>query len=352
MQRTTAESATPPVGRSSPFAGLSDRPVFVGACPRSGTTLLRTMLNSHPELAVPHETRFVVDVWQRRAQFGDLSDPKNRRRLARWIIKRPKSRVHRLDAEPKEIVARLVAAPPTLGSLLGTCFALYAERHGKPRWGDKRPSYAQHLDAVFAMFPDAQYINIVRDPRAAVASIRKIGWFNGDVVPAADVWERAVRSVDSWRKRLAPDQLLEIQYEDLVADPQSVVDRIVGFLGLPPEGIEAMLSFHENSDIPRSGRFHPLVSTPVTTSALRTWEESLSREEIAFVEGALAGKMQRYGYEPVAADVRVPDEMRRNFKRRQRHKAKERVSGTVDDAKLRFTYRQPVAARLTSGQCR
>ena len=159
----------------------SQRPVFVGGCPRSGTTLLRTMLNSHPELAIPQETRVLIDGYRRRAEWGDLALPENRLRVARWVVERKESRFRCLTEDADELVERMVAAPPTIGSVLGAGFRLYAERHGKPRWGEKRPSVVLNLDAVLAMFPDAQYVNIVRDPRAAVAS-RPVG---GDPPPRA-----------------------------------------------------------------------------------------------------------------------------------------------------------------------
>lgn len=334
----------------SRFAEAHDRPVFVGACPRSGTTLLRTMLDNHPDLAIPHETKFFVDAWKERPRFGDLTVRKNRRRLAQWIIRRPKGRAGRLKIGRKELAAGLVAAPPTLGSLLGTCFALYAERTGKGRWGDKRPVYAQHLDAIFAMFPDAQFINLVRDPRAVVASIRKIGWYRGDVVPAFELWERSLRRVDAWRKRLAPDQLLEIQYEDLVAEPHAVLERVRAFLRLDPDGVESMFNFYEGSDLPKNQKFHGRLAQPVSTAAVHSWKDTLTAEEISFVEWAAAATMHRYGYEPIAGGKSFPAEWRRALRQRRREKATERLRYRMTEAKRRFTYRQPVAARLTSSQ--
>ena len=64
----------------------SDRPIFVIGCPRSGTTMLQLMLHSHPRIAVPPETRFLVPGYYRRFFFGDLREQRNRRRLGRWIV--------------------------------------------------------------------------------------------------------------------------------------------------------------------------------------------------------------------------------------------------------------------------
>jgi Sulfotransferase family len=326
----------------------SRRPVFVGGCPRSGTTLLRTMLNSHPELAIPHETRVLIDGYRRRAMWGDLGDPENRRRLARWVVDRKVSRYRRLSENADELVEAMVAAPPTLGSVLGAGFRLFAAHHGKERWGEKRPSVVLNLDAVFAMFPDAQYVNVVRDPRAAVASIRRVGkrygWGAHGLPGGTDTWERSVRAADRWRRRLPADQFLEVQYEHLVADPSAALARIVEFLELDAAGLDAMLHHHESADL-RRGTLHSLVSKPVTTERLRAWEQGLRPREIAFVESVLGDYMRRYGYEPVAAGVKVPERLRRRHKQRRRQMRLKTAQRRARDLRIRLTYRRPVAAR-------
>jgi hypothetical protein len=345
---TGTESPAPRAGTPSSYTGRANRPVFVGGCPRSGTTLLRTMLNTHPALAMPHETRFLIAGWERRAIFGDLSDPQNRRRVAKWIARRPKSRLYRLGLEPDELIAALDAAPPTIGSVLGAPFAAYAQRHQKERWGDKRPSHAQHLDAIFAMFPHAQFVNMVRDPRAAVASVRKIGWYGGDVTGGAALWLRSVRAVDRWRRRLAPDQLLDLQYEELVHEPRRSLGRIAIFLALAPEGIEAMMRFHENSDVPTDPTFHPRIASPVTTDAVRAWEATLTKEEVAFIEHVLGDQMRRYGYEPDATGTPFPDDMVQRYRRLLRQRFLKDLGQRLGNAKLKLTYRYPVAAQRSA----
>jgi hypothetical protein len=325
------------------------RPVFVGGCPRSGTTLLRTMLNSHPELAIPHETRILIDGYRRRTQWGDLSDPENRRRVARWVVERKVSRHRQLTEDADELVERMVAAEPTIGSVLGAGFRLYAERHGKARWGEKRPSVVLNLDAVFAMFPDAQYVNVVRDPRAVVASIRKVGrthgWGAHGIPGGTDTWERSVRAADRWRRRLPADRFTELRYEDVVADPAAELGRLVAFLGLDPAGLDAMLRHHETADIDNR-TLHALVSKPVTTERLRSWEKALRPHEVAFVEGALADRMRGYGYEPVATGRRASPGYRRRHRRRRRRTRLEAARREARERWLRLTYRRPVAARV------
>lgn len=328
------------------------RPVFVGACPRSGTTLVRVMLDAHPDLAIPGETRILVDGYRARGRWGNLEDPANRRRVARWVVDREVSRHKRLNPDTDELVERMIAAPPTIGAVLSAGFHLYAERQGKARWGDKRPSLVLNLDAVFAMFPDAQFVNVVRDPRAAVASIRRVGrqqgWGRSDLAGAVDTWERSLRAADRWRRRLRPDQFHELRYEDLVADPEAALERLVAFLRLDPAGLDAMLRHHETTDI-ASARLHRLVSQPVTTEAVHTWERALKPRQVAFVESVLGGWMDRYGYERAASGRPVPERLVRRHRERRREMRVAAAKRRARELALRLAYRRPVAALPAPG---
>ncbi len=338
---------SPETLKLSRYAQEPNRPVIVGACPRSGTTLLRTMLNSHPELGVPRETRFVLEAWERRHSFGDLRDPDNRRAVGRWIFGRKETQAERLGVGEGEAIERLVAAPPTLGSLLATCFLLFAERTGKPRWGDKRPTYAARMYAIWDFFPTAQFINMLRDPRACAASMRKLGWYGGDITPAVELWERSVSVVDRWRSRLAPDQLLDLRYEDLVAEPEAVLFRVTGFTGLSADedAVQAMLRYYEG-DEERNPRYHANVSRPPDPSRVDEWRSVLRPEEVAFIEQATAPLMARYGYEPAGGGASAPPELVRRLERHRRRVAwSYRKTVTLARIEKAVRFRRPLGLR-------
>jgi hypothetical protein len=346
---TRARDHLSPHGEAlSKFAPQLDRPVIIGGCPRSGTTLLRTMLHCHPEVAIPRETRFVLESWLQRTKFGDLEEAANRHRLATWIFKRKESQANRLGLDEEEAIERLVAAPPTLGSLLATCFLMYAERNGKPRWGDKRPMYAARLSAVFDLFPHAQFIHVVRDPRACIASMRKLGWYNGKIAPALELWERSIHTVNAWRPKLSADQLLEVKYEDLVTAPEATLTRVATFAGLAADddALRQMLRYHEFEET-RSERYHANLSRPLDPTRLSGWTETLTDAEIAFAEEAAGPLMRQWAYEPSANGVAAPPELLRVFKsRRRRYAVAELKLAGKDRVKKLVTHRKPLAAAL------
>jgi hypothetical protein len=143
----------------------AERPVIVVGCARSGTTMLQLMLHAHRRIAIPPETRFVLSGYRQRRSFGDLREPAPREALARWIVDRRQTRFADLGLDAEQVAARIIAGRGTLGSAFGTVFQAYAERFGKPRWGDKRPAYLQNLDVITRLFPDAQIVNLIRDGR-------------------------------------------------------------------------------------------------------------------------------------------------------------------------------------------
>ena len=308
------------------------------------------MLNNHPDLAIPPETNFVLPVWWTRPRYGDLRSAANRRRLAAWIHDTPGRGGQRIRAKTfdrDQAVERIVAAPPTLGSAFATCFEMFAEAKGKRRWGDKLPRYSGYVDDLFRLFPDAQFIHVVRDPRAAVASQIPIGWDEPGMAlaSAANRWELAIRRIDLAAARLRPDQLLDVRYEDLVRDPQATLRRICEFAGLRAgEAIEQMIA------APRRGRFNPgwhdRLDEPVSADRISSWRERLEPHEVALVEHATRRWFDRFGYrtEPGLAAGPVSSDLR-NLRRMRARRTWMWWRYALGELKRRHvTYRHPVAS--------
>ena len=318
-------------------------PLLVGGCARSGTTLLRSMLNSHPDLGMPHETKFVVTAWRNRDRFGDLTVADNRRAVARWILELPNAKFPRLGIDGDELVEAFGAAPPTLGSLLATCFGTYASRDGKTRWGDKRPSYSRNLDALFRLFPDARFVHVVRDPRACAASMRRAwtGW--GRLASAAEVWERTDRSVQAARRRLPASQFLQLYYEDLVSRPEATLDAVCAFAGLDPTGVPKMLDYHnEGSDLP-TGSLYGNASKPVDTSAVARWTRDLAPGEVVFLEHVLGDRIRAHGYDLTSPSAEVPTDHLTDYRRLRAGRDREALRRRLIELKRKVTYRRPTA---------
>lgn len=181
---------------------MNDAPVFIVGCQRSGTTLLRLMLDSHPEISCGPETRFLADLgritgaeWDRFSLYGF----------------------------PKEYWYRRFA------DLFGGFQQDYAAARGKRRWADKTPMYALHIDLIDAVFPDAQVVHVIRDPRDVVTSHReRFGYWSA--MKAVVKWPRYVEHARLLGTRLGTDRYHEVRYEALVRDPEPTMRALLAFL--------------------------------------------------------------------------------------------------------------------------
>ncbi|GAA0814373.1 sulfotransferase family protein [Spirilliplanes yamanashiensis] len=325
----------------------NDRPIIVVGCPRSGTTMLQLMLHAHPRIAVPPENRFVLPAYHRRAEFGNLEDAANRRRLGEWIVGHKGFGDFGLDRAG--LVEEIVAAPGTLGSAIGTVLRAYSARFGKPRWGDKRPAYLRNLDIVLRLFPDAQVVNIVRDGRDCVASLKEMPWLGESFEAIVGSWARAVDEGDRWARRLDASSYHQLRYEDLVTDPEPHLRALCAFLGEDYDPAMAKPGEQATVAVPAYKTWHSRTRGEVTTERVQSWQHRLTAEELALCETALASRLRSCGYELSGAGSPGAAARARYEWATVRHRlAPARRAAVALGLKLRPE--PPVAARLTSRQ--
>ena len=183
----------------------ASRPIFIVGCQRSGTTLLRLMLDSHPNISCGPETRFLQDFakltsesWDRLSLYGF---PKSY-----WLDKSAEF----FDSFQTE----------------------YAKSRGKTRWADKTPRYALSLGYINELFPASQIVHVIRDGRDVVASHRD-RWGYWSAVKAVEKWPRYIRAARRVGERMPGDRYAEVRYEELVLDTETALRALLGFLREP-----------------------------------------------------------------------------------------------------------------------
>lgn len=266
------------------------RPFFIVGFQRSGTTLLRAMLDSHPDVAIPLDT---VGLWVRYEDdldaYGDLGDEVQARRLVGDLLAEERLELWEEPLEIDEVMER--RRRPGYPGIIEAFYLAYAARKGKSRWGDKDPGNMRRLDRVLRWFPDAQIVHIIRDGRDACLSHLRQTFGHSELFPCADDWREQVFWVRNIGRILGPDRYHELRYEDLVEDTETVLRDLCDFLELPYS--EALRSYHERRDemVPESKReLWPLLAEPPRRDNLYRWREEMS-----------AGR--RVGFEKRAGDV-------------------------------------------------
>ena len=218
-------------------AGGEQRPApFVVGVPRSGTTLLRLMLDAHPELTIPPETHFIPAVIRACRRGGDAD------RVAAAITGHRRWADFGVDAG--ELRSRLAALDPLeAGPALRVFYGLYAARQAKPRWGDKTPGYATKMRRIQRALPEARFIHVIRDGRGVVLSRNRKSSRPKPVALAARRWKR--RMVATRKRSQSVRHYTELRFEDLVTETEAVLRRVCDFveLGFDP----AMLAYHDRA---------------------------------------------------------------------------------------------------------
>jgi hypothetical protein len=188
---------------------------FVVGVGRSGTTLLRLMLDAHPELAIGPETQFVPDVIH-------LDNP------VEGIVGSRTWGDFGLDAD--EFARR--ATGQDLSGVLRAFYSLYAETQGKSRWGEKTPGYVRNMDSIATVLPEAHFIHLIRDGRDVALSRRARGMGTGKPMAAtAELWRKRIEGARGQAEAL-DGRYIELRYEDLVADPEPSLRRVCELIGL------------------------------------------------------------------------------------------------------------------------
>jgi hypothetical protein len=279
-------------------------PIFVIGYQRSGTTLIQALLGAHPRIAAPPETYFAFRVADQAEYFGDLGDDTNLSRALHEAINPPLDVFADCAFDHDRLLARAKEGPRTYAALIDTIMSDFAERAGKQRWSDKSPG--QRIDAAYGLFPDAQVVHIVRDPRDVVASSLETPWTEPDATRIAREWRSFTLHAIRRGFEVGPAQFLQIRYEDLTREPAAVLRVVCAFLGEEYE--PAML------DDPslRSGTV-PAVASPWQKKALTSvvpareggWRERLQRIDQLRVNAVVGSMLAPLGYQAPSRRARV-----------------------------------------------
>lgn len=294
---------------ASDESSLPPMPFVIGA-PRSGTTLLRFMLDAHSQLAIPPETGFFSRAKALEESHADAAAFLEQ--ITHFPESLPAWGDYGLDREA--VWSELEAIEPfTIAAGFRTFYRMYARKFGKNRWGDKTPLHSRHVATIRHVLPEARFIHIIRDGRDAALSLREM-WFSPgrEIETQATYWRDWVLAARD--EGLGRDDYLEIRYEDLVHAPRRALKRICSFIELPFE--DRMLSYHRNVPsrlrehgtrvrvdgkvmVTHEGRLEQarLTTQPPDTSRVFAWKSAMQDDERERFESVAGPLLRELGYE-------------------------------------------------------
>jgi hypothetical protein len=291
-------------------------PIFIVGSSRSGTTLLRQILNGHERVWITGETRYFEDLRPRlRTDGSQQLDPGERGRCERYFARVSAGR--RTGASEPDEVGR---EADRLGGSADAYFEAFcrvrARRRGAEIWGEKTPSHVFRISDLLAAWPTARVICLVGDPRAVVASTRD-AWRRPvtgrrrnrkryvrlqenyararqqyNAVLSALLWNATVRAAYDARATFGPGAVFIQPYEELVSAPEEAVRRLAERLGIDYQ--ESMLS---DIRVVASSYASEDGKEGIATEPLARWSSTLTAEEIAVVQVVTRRYMRELGYE-------------------------------------------------------
>ncbi|ELR99523.1 sulfotransferase [Gloeocapsa sp. PCC 73106] len=241
-----------------------DKPFFLVGSPRSGTSLFRLMLSSHPKIAWSSEFAYSVRFVQDDGTFPDLETYKQ------WLENNFIFRRQQYTVDPSL----------NYTELLNSFLWQISEEGNKEIIGATVHEFFNRLQLIW---PNAHFIHLLRDPRDVSPSCINMGW-GGNVWTGLDQWLKAESLWDKFQPSLTPDKYIEVKYEDLVTNSVETLSRVCQFLGT--EFDEKMFDY-----------------TKTTTYGMpdgklaNQWRKKLSEREIQLIESRLGSYLVDKGYE-------------------------------------------------------
>ena len=266
--------------------------VFICGCPRSGTTLLGSMLGAAEGCVSTPESQFITDVAAEISKGKIAPNVKEIQaffsrhfRLKLWDI------VEEISSEPAADLTN------SLQGLIQKCVDLYAKKKDQLPWHtwiDHTPSHIRYINTLSGLFPDSRFIHLIRDGRGVFSSTRFLDWGPAGAIQAAGWWTMRVApglaAEDAFSERI-----LRVRFEDLVNNPEGELQRICEFAGL--EFSSAMIE-GKGFVVPEYSKGqHSLVGSPPDISASDKWKEKLTSREIEIFESLCGPLLEYLGYD-------------------------------------------------------
>lgn len=244
------------------------RPIIVIGSMGSGTTLLRLMLDSHPNIMIAQETGFLraaqaqyhIPFWK----FGH-----------EWL--------DRIGMTEQELDV-------AVGAFYDDFFSAAAAKRGATRWGDKTPYHVHHMELAARIFPEAQFVATVRQPGAVARSMNRFHW---DWAKGIQHWTNSNQAMVDQGMELG-DRFFLIRYEDLVTDTEPVMREVLDFLDEPWD--PQVLEHHKVQDGRAEGGTR--ASDPVDTARMSRWLGEVTPGQVDRLRKATAGQARLFGYDP------------------------------------------------------
>jgi len=276
---------------------------FIIGRPRSGTTLLRILFEAHPNVLIPPESPFIINLYKkyRKVVLWDemiikefCEDLFEQRYFDKWLIEREVLYNSLMEMKGKN----------TFQTMVKKVCLTYSSVFKKDEIlliGDKNPAYSLFILRIHKLFPEAKIIHITRDYRDNYLSLIKVN-FEVPIIPLVIYrWKFAYRRMLKLKKR-CPELIYSVKYEDLASAPEVQFRDICQFLGIDYD--PSVMSFYQKkSEVEKAyagsddlSQVHQSLFNPISTVRMNLWQTEMKERDIRVADLVAGRSAEHAGY--------------------------------------------------------
>lgn len=291
---------------------LNTPPFFILSNPRSGSSMLRIICESHSKLCVPPESGF-MEWWYPKYGEWQVEDSKNKNMVNDFVadlMSSKKIETWHLDAT---VLAGLIQSevPRNYAALISLVYITFAKMKGKQLnyWGDKNNYYIHKTELLHRLYPNAKYIHLVRDGRdvatsyMALKNIKTTSPYapklNSEIKEIANEWNQNNRDLLDFFTKIESGRVLRIRFEDMLENLEDTCKNLCAFLNIPFE--TRMLHYYEWNKIniiepPETMAWKKKTLEKPDMNSVGKYQKILSEKEIELFNNIAQEGLKEFGY--------------------------------------------------------
>lgn len=265
---------------------------------RSGSNLLRVMLNQHPQITAPHPPHILKRFMPLQASYGDLQNTNNFKLLVDDICRLVEYNPVPWDDEKidrEEVSERCNTR--SIISIFKAIYDLRAEKTKASHWVCKSMAnvhYAMEIEKELSPL----YIHLVRDGRDVALSFKNAIVGEKHIYHLAQQWKKDQIACEKLHEIIDPKRIIQIKYEDLIRDTENVLRSLLHFLNLEFDAaVFKYFDSKESLNTAKAGKMWSNVCRPVISNNTRKFETGLSQHEIQIFENIAGSNLDKLDYQ-------------------------------------------------------
>lgn len=283
---------------------MQERPIFIAGADRSGTSLMYALLASHPDISMVRRSNMWRYFYDR---YGDLAREENFEACLTTMLRY--RRLQHLNPDPERIRREYWQGEPGYGPLFALFHRHLAKSRGKSRWGDKSLHTEHYAEAVFAEYPEARIIHMIRDPRDRYASIlRRYDKEQRRLGSAVGRWLMSVKAGEENLCRY-PERYRMVRYETLAQQPEETLQEVSAFVDVAYDPVMLTMKGSARHQEAGNSSFGDIQPGVISTKSINRYRRVLERDDYWFLQTYLSEAMARHDYDPEPIEAPVTRRM-------------------------------------------